>query len=199
MNKFRSTEDIVSIKTVGRGSFGEVQKIHHKDDPNHIYALKIMKIRRPSELKYILKEIDLHKSLNHKNIIRCYDYFVDNDKAYIFLEYAEKGDLFKYMIRNDKISEEEILKMYVQVLEAFQYLHSKNILHRDLKPENILLDGEGNLKVCDFGWSAEYSDFEFRATLCGTCEYMAPEVIFHKRQTKKTDIWALGNKHPILM
>jgi serine/threonine protein kinase len=84
------------------------------------------------------------------------------------------------------------MEMYVQVLEAFEYLHSKNILHRDLKPENILINKDGDLKVCDFGWSAEYSDFEVRSTLCGTCEYMAPEVVFHQRQTKKTDIWALG-------
>ncbi len=65
-------------------------------------------------------------------------------------------------------------------------------MHRDLKPENILVDKELNVKVCDFGWSAKYSNLESRETVCGTYEYMSPEVFFRKRQTKKTDIWALG-------
>lgn len=65
-------------------------------------------------------------------------------------------------------------------------------MHRDLKPENILVDAKNNVKLCDFGYSAEFDLKEIRQTLCGTYEYMAPEVIFNGRQTKKTDIWALG-------
>lgn len=76
---------------------------------------------------------------------------------------------------------------------AFDYMHSQGIIHRDLKPENVLLDGGMVAKVCDFGWSAEYSEMEERQTLCGTAEYMAPEVMYGRKQTKKTDIWALGN------
>lgn len=65
-------------------------------------------------------------------------------------------------------------------------------MHRDLKPENILVSADYLIKLCDFGYSAEYNQNEVRQTLCGTYEYMAPEVIFNGRQTKKTDIWALG-------
>lgn len=65
-------------------------------------------------------------------------------------------------------------------------------MHRDLKPENILLDADHNVRLCDFGWSAEFLENEVRETLCGTCEYMAPEVILKGKQTQKTDIWALG-------
>ena len=65
-------------------------------------------------------------------------------------------------------------------------------MHRDLKPENILVSEGNKIKLCDFGYSAEYKQNEMRQTLCGTFEYMAPEVMFNGRQTKKTDIWALG-------
>ena len=197
MLKFDSTKDLVFIKkdgrkTIGIGSFGNVKRIQHVKDPSVIYALKIMNIRRTSEMKYIMKEIELHKNLIHPYIIRCYDYFIEEDKAYVIMEIASKGDLFKYLIRNPNLSNHELLKIYVQTLLAFEYLHEKNVLHRDLKPENVLIDEGGNAKVCDFGWSAEYNDFEIRATLCGTAEYMAPEVIYHHKQTKKTDVWALG-------
>lgn len=192
MYSFSSKEDIIEISSLGRGSFGQVKKIHHRCDPNKIFALKVMPIRRPSELKYILQEIELHKSLSHPNIIQCYDYFVEENNAYVVLEFAPKGDLYKYRLKHDKMSKEQILKIYTQILLAFQYIHSKNILHRDLKPENILIDENDNPKICDFGWSAKYREDEKRITLCGTAEYMAPEVIFKEKQTKRTDVWALG-------
>ena len=65
-------------------------------------------------------------------------------------------------------------------------------MHRDLKPENILLDKDYNIKLCDFGWSALYADDVLRETMCGTFEYMAPEIYKRKNQTKKTDVWSLG-------
>ncbi len=65
-------------------------------------------------------------------------------------------------------------------------------MHRDIKPENILLNEFLVVKLCDFGWSAVFNESENRETLCGTYEYMAPEVFQQKKQTKKTDIWALG-------
>lgn len=72
------------------------------------------------------------------------------------------------------------------------YIHSKDIIHRDLKPENILLDKNMQVKVCDFGWSAIYKEQECRKTMCGTSEYMAPEIFLNQKQSKKTDVWALG-------
>ena len=65
-------------------------------------------------------------------------------------------------------------------------------MHRDLKPENILLDQGLNAKLCDFGWSAEFSELVHRESICGTAEYMAPEIFQKKKQTKKTDVWSLG-------
>ena len=195
--KFRSKDDFVYLKkdgrkTIGTGSFGNVKLIAHKKDPNRRYALKTMPIIDALERKYIMQEIELHFTLDHPFIIKMYDYFLEEDKAYVVLEYAERGDLFRYLHRSLHIPKNDLKRIFVQTLMAFHHLHHRNVLHRDLKPENILLDSNLNVKVCDFGWSAKYSEFESRETLCGTAEYMAPEVMYHKKQTKKTDVWALG-------
>lgn len=195
--KFTSSKQIVyqkknGRKTLGSGSFGNVRLISHSSDPSRQYALKIMNIHDEIEHKYIMQEIELHLNFDNPYIIKMYDYFIENKSAYVILEYAPKGDLFRYLHRTLFIPNDQLYQIFVQVLIAFEYLHSKDVLHRDLKPENILLDVDLNVKVCDFGWSAKYSEHESRETLCGTAEYMAPEIMYRKKQTKKTDVWALG-------
>lgn len=92
------------------------------------------------------------------------------------MEYAPNGDLFHRIHRN-KLESDELLRIFYQVCLGIRYLHAKNIMHRDLKPENVLLDKDMNVKICDFGWSTEYFEGVCRETLCGTYEYMAPEVL----------------------
>ncbi len=135
--------------------------------------------------------MDLHQKLDHPHIIKFYDYLQTKKYYLFFLEYAENGDLFDYMVSNIT-TKKFLLKIYYQILTAIQFLHSKNIMHRDLKPENILLHGNLDAKLCDFGWSAECKLNERRESLCGTYEYMALEVYQGKAQTKKADIWSLG-------
>ena len=164
----------------------------HVAEPEKLYALKIMSIDDEVEQRYIMQEIELHLKLENPFIIRMFDFFIEDAKAFVILEYAPKGDLFRFLHRTPFIPRPQLLRIFVQVLTAFEYLHSRDVLHRDLKPENILLDADLNVKVCDFGWSAKYSEHESRETLCGTAEYMAPEIMYRKKQTKKTDVWALG-------
>ena len=195
--KFLSRDDIQYVKkngseNIGSGSFGQVRLIKHRNGQPGLYALKSMKILDQTEKKYIMQEIQLHAQLKHPFIIQLIDYFLTDHNAYVVLEYASKGDLFRYLHRSLITDQNDLLRIFVQTLMAFEHMHAAGIIHRDLKPENILLDGDMNAKVCDFGWSAEYNDLEERQTLCGTAEYMAPEVMYGKRQTKKTDIWALG-------
>ena len=73
---------------------------------------------------------------------------------------------------------------------ALDYLHKKDIIHRDLKPENLLLDKNGNIKLCDFGWSTEFSGN--RTTFCGTLDYMSPEILRYEQHDKSIDIWSVG-------
>ncbi len=156
-----------------------------------MYAMKEVDKLNPRLIQLIYKEIKLHTSLSHPHIIRFIDYIETPNKMYIFLEYAKNGDMFGF-VNKTKLSDDECLRLFYQTCEGIRYIHSKNIMHRDLKPENILIDEKYNVKIADFGWSAEYLPYENRQTLCGTSEYMAPEIFFRKPQTKKTDIWALG-------
>lgn len=193
---FNSLDDVQSVKAngtdhLGAGSFSKVNLVCHKRDPAKWYAMKEVSKKTEQERKLIFKEITLHMSLEHQNIIKFEDYIETNDKVYIFLEYAKEGDLFGYIKRKNP-NEQQMIKFFYQTCVAIEYIHSKNIMHRDLKPENILLDANLNVKLCDFGWSAEYMEGVNRETLCGTYEYMAPEIFFRNKQTKKTDIWALG-------
>jgi len=107
------------------------------------------------------------------------------------LEYAENGTLFEYIRRKKKCSENESFIYFFQTALALDYLHKRNIIHRDIKPENLLLDKSGNIKVCDFGWSAE-ADNAKRQTFCGTIDYMAPEMIKNLPYDYHIDIWSLG-------
>jgi len=193
---FKSIDEIQPIKNkgtedIGSGSFSKVKLVSHKQDPDKWYAMKEVEIKNEKDRKMVFQEINLHMTLNHPNIIRFEDYLETPEKIYIFLEYAKNGDLFGFMNKN-KPNDQILLKIFHQTCMAIEYIHSKSIMHRDLKPENILLDANNNVKLCDFGWSAEYLEEVNRETLCGTFEYMAPEVFFRNKQTKKTDIWALG-------
>ena len=90
------------------------------------------------------------------------------------------------------MSEQLIHKYFAQITSAIEFIHNKNLIHRDIKPENILLDSNFNIKLCDFGWSAESSPYENRVTFCGTLEYMSPEILRGEPQDFSVDIWALG-------
>lgn len=93
----------------------------------------------------------------HPHIIQLVDFIETKSDFYFFLEYAPFGDLFDYL-RNEKPSESQLIEFFYQTVSAIEYMHQKNIMHWDLKPENILIGKDRTVKVCDFGWSAQYSD-----------------------------------------
>ena len=194
---FKHLEDIKHVKkkntkqTLGTGSFSQVKLVYHRKNPLKYYAMKELRKGSKIETDYIIREIRLHRDLNHPHIIKFEDFLETKDKVFIFLEFAKNGDLFKY-VKNHSLKKKQILKFFYQTCLAIKHIHKINIMHRDLKPENILLDANLNIKICDFGWSARYYDNITRATLCGTYEYMAPEIFFKHKQTKKADIWSLG-------
>lgn len=106
------------------------------------------------------------------------------------MEYIAGGELFTYLRTEGKLAHEHAMFYSGQVCLMFEYMHSLNIIYRDLKPENILIDGEGYLKLTDFGF-AKYCETR-TYTLCGTPEYLAPEVLLNKGHGKPVDWWTLG-------
>lgn len=96
------------------------------------------------------------------------------------------------MKKSSQLNEAAALMFFFEVAKAVEYLHSKNLVHRDIKPENVLIGDSGEVKLGDFGFCASYGQGEERQTLCGTKEYLCPEIITGQNQSEKVDVWCLG-------
>ena len=168
---------------------------------NKDYAQKYGRIKQ----KQLQMEVTLHKYIGaHKNIIEFYDNGEDSAWLWIAMELAEGGDLFDKVEADAGLKEDIAHAYFTQLINAVSFMHSKGIGHRDLKPENILLDGDGNLKLADFGMASlfEYNGKRKKAvTLCGSPPYVAPEVLTCGSHDKnkasgydadKADIWSCG-------
>lgn len=195
--KITNTIDFLDIKKptlIGSGSFSTCYKClwkeeeavikfisyHNSDKRNNIFNIKA------SILKNINNEVRIMNTIHHNYIIKTYNTFIGYNETIILMEYANKGDLF------DKIGldlDTHTIKLVtLQVAIALQYLHYKNIIHRDIKAENILIGLDGNIRLCDFGFSCYNSG----KTLCGTVDYIAPEIITNKQYDHTIDYWSLG-------
>ena len=109
------------------------------------------------------------------------------------MEYVSGGELFDYIVKKQKLKEEDACKFFQQILSSIEYLHELGIVHRDLKPENLLLDYQNNLKLVDFGLSNTYKQGETLKTACGSPCYAAPEMIEGKLYLgSRVDIWSSG-------
>eukprot|EP00316_Scyphosphaera_apsteinii_P023764 CAMPEP_0119345512 /NCGR_PEP_ID=MMETSP1333-20130426/107527_1 /TAXON_ID=418940 /ORGANISM="Scyphosphaera apsteinii, Strain RCC1455" /LENGTH=328 /DNA_ID=CAMNT_0007357987 /DNA_START=65 /DNA_END=1051 /DNA_ORIENTATION=+ len=183
--------------TLGTGSFGRVRMVQYlgPDNPTdtNFYALKILK---KSEVIY-LKQVDHIKTekkileeISHPFIVNLWGAFQNSDNLYLLMEYVIGGEFFTHLRKAGRFPNETSKYYAAQIALAFEYLHSLMILYRDLKPENLLLDAEGHCKITDFGFAKKV---EYRTwTLCGTPEYLAPEIILSKGHGKAVDWWAVG-------
>jgi len=179
---------------LGSGGFGEVFLCKHKEMKFYA-AIKEMNKKRiidaGHKLDIIYKEINYNGRLIHENIIKLYSFWEDENNIYLIMEYADSGNLFNLIRKNNGFEESEAFKYFVQVCGAVNLIHENNLIHRDLKPENILVCENEMLKICDFGWCVELSVGN-RSTFCGTYEYMAPEIIREKPYDHGIDVWSLG-------
>ena len=161
-----------------------------------IIALKRIRLEAEDEgiPSSAIREISLLKELRHKNIVRLYGYFHDTKNVYLILEYLNQGELFKKVSKSGGIVTETICKQYMHdIASAVSYMHQRYVSHRDLKPENVLIGEDGHLRLADFGWSIHCPPpVQLRYTICGTPEYLAPEMIIGKGHTYAVDLWALG-------
>ena len=185
--------DIVSM--IGRSSGSCVYKIRCLKT-GKFAALKVIEKSTDSFEKTkrrLSNETDIHVTLQHPNVLRLYNHFEDNDNYYLLLELCERGDLSSYLKSTGPLSEDKIRKIGREIAEGIRYLHSNRVLHRDLKLCNILIADDGAVKICDFGLAVKLKDdSEERETLCGTPNYISPEIVNKHSYNQKADCWAFG-------
>ena len=132
------------------------------------------------------------KQLDHPFIVNMRGSFQDERYIYIVMECIGGGELFTHLRKARRFTDEQSKFYGAQIAAVFQYIHSRNIIHRDLKPENILIDRDGYCKLTDFGFAKVVEPGERTFTLCGTPEYIAPEVLLNKGHGRAVDWWTLG-------
>ncbi|KAJ2393693.1 cAMP-dependent protein kinase catalytic subunit [Coemansia sp. RSA 2603] len=180
------------FRTVGTGSFGRVRLVKHRETGKY-YAMKVLKkshVVRAKQVEHVNSERRILAECGCPFIVHMLGTCQDRVNLYFFMEYVVGGELFTYLRRYHRFPP-PVAKFYAaEVLLALEYLHERNIIWRDTKPENILLDGRGHVKLTDMGFAKKVMDRTW--TLCGTPDYLAPEVIQAKGYGRSVDWWALG-------
>ena len=186
--------DYIIKRTIGEGTFSKV-KLGINKITNEKVAIKILeksKIVEKDDLDRILREMKIITELNHQNVIKVHEMCESNEYFLIIMEYCEGGELFNYIVENQRLSEEETAYFFYQLINGIEYIHSKGIVHRDLKPENLLLDGNKVLKIIDFGLSNFYNG-TYLSTPCGSPCYASPEMVSGKSYNGfYIDVWSTG-------
>ncbi|ETW47985.1 AGC/AKT protein kinase [Plasmodium falciparum MaliPS096_E11] len=183
------------LKVIGEGSYGKVMLVKHVQNKK-LYAMKILRkenILSRNQLEHTKVERNVLKCVSHPFIVKMYYAFQTKQKLYFILEYCPGGELFFHLSKLREFSEETAKFYSSEIILALEYLHDLNIIYRDLKPENVLLDELGHIRLTDFGLSKEgITETNLTKSLCGTPEYLAPEIIEQKGHGKAVDWWSLG-------
>ena len=190
--------DFIVQGKIGSGHFGKIYRATYRNKVR--VALKQLskeKLRKsPRGTELLRREILIHSRIqHHPSILSFMGYMVETTHVSLVLEYAAYGDLLRHMCRIES-SEERLMqsRLFVrQVMQALEHLSHLRIAHRDIKPENILLVDHHQVKLCDFGWSVHYVDGTRQSTLCGTPEYVAPEILSKQAYLPQyVDLWSVG-------
>ncbi|XP_055539096.1 cGMP-dependent protein kinase, isozyme 2 forms cD5/T2 isoform X1 [Wyeomyia smithii] len=187
--------DLRVLATLGVGGFGRVELVQLSQDKSRSFALKQMKkaqIVETRQQQHIMSEKEIMSEANSDFIVKLYKTFKDRKYLYMLMESCLGGELWT-ILRDRGHFDDPTTRFYTAcVVEAFDYLHSRNIIYRDLKPENLLLDVSGYVKLVDFGFAKKLQSGRKTWTFCGTPEYVAPEVILNRGHDISADYWSLG-------
>ena len=181
---------------IGSGAFGKVILGIHIITGEKV-AIKILDkfilSQTPEDYELVRQELNILKIVKHKYIVQLYEILETPQHIFIIMEYCEGQDIMDYILTRNRLSEDESLKYFQQLINALFYLHSQNITHRDIKIDNLLLDRNLDLKLIDFGLSTRYGDDRLLNQPCGTVVYAAPEVLdCREYHGMLADVWSSG-------
>ncbi|KAL6430489.1 hypothetical protein ACFW04_007829 [Cataglyphis niger] len=178
---------------LGKGGFARVYLMTDVSNGNQ-YACKIIPKNRMQKIhmQKIAREIMIHKELNHVNVVQMHHYFEDNLNVYMLLEACPRKSLMHVLKYRGKVTEPEARYYMKQMVTGVAYIHSQKVVHRDLKPGNMFLSDRMIVKIGDFGLATRPDGQRRRVTICGTPNYIAPEVLYKQAYSYEADVWALG-------
>ena len=187
------------IKKLGKGAYGTVWKVRNINTGLFRAMKRIKKMRNNmNKINEIVNEIEILKNLDHPNIVKIFEFFIEADGYYIITEYCHGGELFQAIKLKGFFSEDKAANIIYQVFNAMNYCHNTiKVIHRDLKPENIMIEsidnetGYYNIKIIDFGTATIIQSDKSENKVLGSCYYIAPEVL-NKKYNEKCDIWSCG-------
>jgi len=185
-------ENFDLIKTVGTGTFSRVYLCQQKHHTKY-QAIKIVPINeviRNKQVQQVNNEREILQKIKNPFLISLVDCWKDDHNLYFLFPFHCGGELFTLMRMYERLSSTSVSFYSAEIVSALAYLHSLDVVYRDLKPENILLDREGHVVITDFGFAKMTTCSTW--TVCGTPEYLAPEVLQGRGSTKAVDWWSLG-------
>ncbi|KAJ0408621.1 hypothetical protein P43SY_008968 [Pythium insidiosum] len=189
-------QDFELLCVIGQGAFGKVVQVRHTPS-QEILAMKIVSkkyVVKHKSVSYLQAERDIMTKINHPFLISLRYAFQTPSNLYIVMPFVAGGELFHHLHKEGLLLQDAARFYAAEMVLALEHLHSLGIIHRDLKPENVLLDSDGHIRLTDFGLAKEMADQEedSATTMCGTHEYMPPEMIRGKAYNQAADWWALG-------
>ncbi|EPQ56369.1 kinase-like protein [Gloeophyllum trabeum ATCC 11539] len=184
----------VLLRCVGKGAFGKVRVVQHKQTRD-LYALKYINKAKCVKMKAvanIIQERRLLEEIDHPFVVNLRYAFQDDENCFFVLDLMLGGDLRFHLERLGSLGEETVRFYVAEISSALSFLHENRIIHRDLKPDNILLDERGHAHITDFNIAVHYSERRMLTGVAGSMAYMAPEILAKRGYTYTIDWWSLG-------
>jgi len=190
-------DDFELVRVLGKGSYGKVLLVRHsRGGQGKLYAMKVLKktdVVQRRQVEHTMAERRVLQNVQYPFIVSLHYAFQTPTKLHLVIDYCPGGELFFHLSRDTRFDEGRGRFYAAEVTLALEYLHRMHVVFRDLKPENVLLDADGHIKLTDFGLSKEgVVDNASAKTMCGTPEYLAPEVVMRRGGGRSADWYSLG-------
>uniref|UniRef100_A0A8C1HEB3 Ribosomal protein S6 kinase n=1 Tax=Cyprinus carpio carpio TaxID=630221 RepID=A0A8C1HEB3_CYPCA len=194
-------ENFELLKVLGTGAYGKVFLVRKVSghDSGKLYAMKVLKkatiVQKAKTAEHTRTERQVLEHIRQSPFLVTLHYAFQTDtKLHLILDYVNGGELFTHLVQRVRFKEQEVTLYSGEIVLALEHLHKLGIVYRDLKLENILLDSNGHIVLTDFGLSKEFHEVERAYSICGTIEYMAPEIVAggESGHDKAVDWWSMG-------